>query len=131
MATAKKAKAKNLSVVTGTQRHQQRNYVDSYKKIQEGAIGNITGGVVYWNQPMLWYRERQPGMNDCEYMIKDWVNWKWLSGDHIVEQHVHNIDVYTLFAGLKPVSATGFGSRHRRLTGYQTGSAACRDSGMR
>ncbi len=119
MATAKQAKAKNLSVVTGTQRHHQRNYVDSYQKIQEGAIGDITGGVVYWNQPMLWYRERQPGMNDCEYMIKDWVNWKWLSGDHIVEQHVHNIDVYTWFSGLKPVSATGFGSRQRRLTGDQ------------
>ena len=54
-----------------------------------------------------------------EYMIKDWVNWKWLSGDHIVEQHVHNIDVFTWFSGLKPVKAVGFGSRHRRITGDQ------------
>ena len=52
-------------------------------------------------------------------MIKDWVNWKWLSGDHIVEQHVHNIDVFTWFSGLKPVKAVGFGSRHRRITGDQ------------
>jgi predicted dehydrogenase len=52
-------------------------------------------------------------------MIRDWVNWKWLSGDHIVEQHVHNIDVFMWFSGLKPVSAIGFGSRHRRLTGDQ------------
>jgi predicted dehydrogenase len=52
-------------------------------------------------------------------MIRDWVNWKWLSGDHIVEQHVHNIDVFTWFSGLKPVEALAFGSRQRRLTGDQ------------
>ena len=119
MATAKQAQAKNLCVITGTQRHHQRSYVESYKKIMEGAIGEITGGVVYWNQSMLWYRDRQKEWNDCEYMIKDWVNWKWLSGDHIVEQHVHNIDVFTWFSGLKPVKAVGFGSRHRRITGDQ------------
>lgn len=119
MATAKQATAKNLCVITGTQRHHQRNYVESYKKIMEGAIGEITGGVVYWNQSMLWYRERQKEWSDCEWMIKDWVNWKWLSGDHIVEQHVHNIDVFTWFSGLKPVSAVGFGSRQRRITGDQ------------
>ena len=119
IAAAKLAQAKNLCVVTGTQRHHQRSYVESYKKIMEGAIGEITGGVVYWNQGMLWYRERQPGWSDFEYMIRDWVNWKWLSGDHIVEQHVHNIDVFTWFTGLKPISAVGFGSRHRRITGDQ------------
>ena len=119
MATAKQANAKGLCVVTGTQRHHQRAYVESYKKIMEGAIGEITGGVVYWNQSMLWFRERQKDWNDCEYMIKDWVNWKWLSGDHIVEQHVHNIDVFTWFSGLKPVKAVGFGSRQRRITGDQ------------
>ena len=119
MATAKQAAAKNLCVVTGTQRHHQRSYVESYKKIMEGAIGEITGGTVYWNQSMLWYRERQAGWSDCEWMIKDWVNWKWLSGDHIVEQHVHNIDVFTWFSGLKPAKAVGFGSRQRRLTGDQ------------
>lgn len=119
MATSKQAAAKNLCVVTGTQRHHQRSYVESYKKVMEGLIGEITGGTVYWNQNMLWFRDRQPGWNDCEYMIKDWVNWKWLSGDHIVEQHVHNIDVFTWFSGLKPVKAVGFGSRQRRVTGDQ------------
>lgn len=117
MVAAKQAKAKNLCVVTGTQRHHQRNYVESYKKIMEGAIGEITGGAVYWNQSMLWYNERQKNWSDCEWMIKDWVNWKWLSGDHIVEQHVHNIDIFTWFSGLKPATAVGFGSRQRRLTG--------------
>lgn len=119
VAAAKQAEAKKLCVVTGTQRHHQRNYVEAYKKVMEGYIGEITGGTVYWNQSMLWYRERQAGWSDCEWMIKDWVNWKWLSGDHIVEQHVHNIDVFTWFSGLKPVKATGFGSRQRRITGDQ------------
>ncbi|MDR2954078.1 MAG: Gfo/Idh/MocA family oxidoreductase [Prevotella sp.] len=117
--SAKQAVAKNLCVVTGTQRHHERRYVEAYKKIMEGYIGEITGGVVYWNQSMLWYNERRKEWSDAEWMIKDWVNWKWLSGDHIVEQHVHNIDVFTWFSGLKPVKATGFGSRHRRITGDQ------------
>ncbi|MBK5195627.1 MAG: Gfo/Idh/MocA family oxidoreductase [Proteiniphilum sp.] len=119
VAAAKQAQAKNLSVVTGTQRHHQRSYVESYKQIMNGAIGEITGGTVYWNQSMLWYRDRQPAWNDFEFMVRDWVNWKWLSGDHIVEQHVHNIDVFTWFSGLKPVHAVGFGSRQRRVTGDQ------------
>lgn len=119
LATAKQAQAKNLCVVTGTQRHHQRSYVESYKQIMNGIIGEITGGIVYWNQSMLWFRERQQGWSDAEWMIRDWVNWKWLSGDHIVEQHVHNIDVFTWFSGLKPVSAVGVGSRQRRITGDQ------------
>ncbi|MDR2087110.1 MAG: Gfo/Idh/MocA family oxidoreductase [Dysgonamonadaceae bacterium] len=119
MATAKQAVAKSLCVVTGTQRHHQRNYVESYKKIMEGAIGEITGGAVYWNQDRLWYRTREKAWSDAEWMIRDWVNWKWLSGDHIIEQHVHNIDVFTWFSGLKPLTAVGFGSRQRRVTGDQ------------
>jgi predicted dehydrogenase len=119
MAASRQAEAKKLSVVTGTQRHHQRSYVESYQQIMNGAIGEITGGVVYWNQSMLWYRDRQPQWNDFEYMVRDWVNWKWLSGDHIVEQHVHNIDVFTWFTGLRPAKAVGFGSRQRRVTGDQ------------
>ena len=119
IATAKQAAAKKLAVVTGNQRHHQRCYLESYKKIMEGAIGEITGGTVYWNQNQLWYRSREKGWSDAEWMIRDWVNWKWLSGDHIVEQHIHNIDVFTWFSGLKPASAVGFGSRARRVTGDQ------------
>ncbi|MBR5670623.1 MAG: Gfo/Idh/MocA family oxidoreductase [Bacteroidales bacterium] len=120
MATAKQAQAKGLAVVTGTQRHHQRPYVEAFEKIQQGYIGEITGGNVYWNQGMLWYRERQKGWSDMEWNIRDWVNWKWLSGDHIVEQHVHNIDVFLWMAGgIHPVKATGVGSRQRRITGDQ------------
>ncbi len=119
MSVSKRAAEKGLCVVTGTQRHHQRCYVESYKKIMEGYIGEITGGVVYWNQGMLWYKNREAGWTDAEWMIRDWVNWKWLSGDHIVEQHVHNIDVFTWFSDLKPSSCVAFGSRQRRITGDQ------------
>jgi len=119
MASAKQAQAKNLSVVTGTQRHHQRPYVEANRLIQSGIIGEITGGNVYWNQNMLWYRNREKGWSNMEWMIRDWVNWKWLSGDHIVEQHVHNIDVFLWMSGYKVAKATGFGSRQRRITGDQ------------
>lgn len=119
MATAKKATAQGLCVVTGTQRHHQRSYVESFKQVQSGIIGDIVSGNVYWNQSMLWYRERKPEWSDMEFMVRDWVNWKWLSGDHIVEQHVHNLDVFSWFFGKRPVRAVGFGARQRRLSGDQ------------
>ena len=119
MVTSKQADIKGLCILTGTQRHHQRSYVESYLKVQEGYIGEIIGGNVYWNQNQLWFRERQPGWSDVEWMIRDWVNWKWLSGDHIVEQHVHNIDVFNWFFGKNPISCVGFGSRWRRRTGDQ------------
>jgi predicted dehydrogenase len=118
-ALAKIADTRKLCVCTGTQRRHERRYVEAYKQIADGIIGEITGGNVYWNQGQLWYREREKGWSDMEWMIRDWVNWKWLSGDHIVEQHVHNLDIFSWFSGLKPVSATGFGARHRRITGDQ------------
>ena len=119
VATARVAASKNLSVVTGTQRHHQRSYVASFQKIMEGMIGEIRGANVYWNGTQPWWRDKQPGWTDMEWMLRDWVNWTWLSGDHIVEQHVHNIDVFTWFSGLKPIKAIGFGSRLRRISGDQ------------
>ena len=117
MATAKQAKAKDLNVVTGAIRHHQRSYVESYKQIMDGAIGEITGGAVYYNGGAQWARERQPGWSDLEYMIKDWFNWRWLSGDMILEQHIHSIDAFVWLSGLKPVSALSFGSSIRRKSG--------------
>jgi predicted dehydrogenase len=119
LAISRVADNNKLCVCTGTQRRHERKYVESFKLIADGAIGEITGGAVYWNQSQLWYRERQKDWSDMEWMIRDWVNWTWLSGDHIVEQHVHNIDVFNWFSGLKPLAATGFGARHRRVTGNQ------------
>ena len=119
MATAKKAETLGLVVVTGTQRRHQRDYVEIYKQVATGAIGDIVSANVYWNGSHLWYRKPDPKWSEMEYMIRDWVNWCWLSGDHIVEQHVHNLDVVGWFTGLHPVKAVGFGSRQRRVTGDQ------------
>lgn len=119
IASSKKAEALGLVVGTGTQRRHERNYVATYKQIYEGAIGDIVSANCYWNQDQLWHVKPQKKWSEMEYMIRDWVNWTWLSGDHIVEQHVHNIDVIHWFTGLRPVNAVGFGGRHRRPTGNQ------------
>jgi predicted dehydrogenase len=119
IASAKKADTIGLTVVTGTQRRHRPDYIETFSKVYNGAIGDVVGGNVYWNQSKLWHRDRKPDWTDMEFMIRDWVNWSWLSGDHIVEQHVHNIDVAAWFSGKYPVSAVAFGSRHRRVTGDQ------------
>ena len=119
MATAKKADSMGLNVVTGTQRRHQRDYAATYAQVEAGAIGEIVGGNVYWNGGKLWHKDPRPDWTEMEYMIRDWVNWCWLSGDHIVEQHVHNLDVFNWFSGMHPVKAVGFGSRQRRVTGDQ------------
>ncbi len=120
MASAKQATAAGLCVITGTQRHHNRDYVEIYKRVAgEGAIGKIVAANAYWNGNKLWHKPRLPEWSDMEWMIRDWVNWTWLSGDHIVEQHVHNLDAINWFTGKFPVSAVGFGSRQRRPTGDQ------------
>jgi predicted dehydrogenase len=119
MATAKKAEGLGLNIATGTQRRHQRDYVASWEQVQQGLIGELTGGNVWWNGGKLWHRDNDPSWSEMEWMIRNWVNWTWLSGDHIVEQHVHNLDVMNWFFGIHPVKAVGFGSRLRRVTGDQ------------
>ena len=117
MAASKQAEAAGLCVVTGTQRRHSWNYNNVLAQVKAGAIGDIVSTNVYWNQSKLWHREQLSGWTEMEFMIRDWVNWTWLSGDHIVEQHVHNIDVSNWFVGGAPVEAVGMGSRLRRPTG--------------
>ena len=119
LVSGEKAKAFGLSVVTGTQRRHQRSYIETYNRIANGAIGKIVAADVCWNQSQLWYKEKQKGWSDMEFMIRDWVDWCWLSGDHIVEQHVHNLDVAHWFLGGTPEKAVGMGGRARRVTGDQ------------
>jgi len=119
MATAEKARALGLTIVTGTQRRHERDYVAAFEHVKAGNIGDVVGGNVYWNQSKLWHREKDPKWTEMEWMIRDWVNWTWLSGDHIVEQHLHNIDVMNWFTGSHPVTAVGMGSRLRRINGDQ------------
>jgi predicted dehydrogenase len=117
MAASKQAEAAGLCVVTGTQRRHSWNYQNVLARIRSGMIGDITSLNVYWNQSKLWHRDNQPGWTEMEFMLRDWVNWTWLSGDHLVEQHIHNIDVANWFTGKAPSKATGMGSRLRRPTG--------------
>ncbi len=119
LAAAKMADSAGLKVVTGTQRRHQHKYINILKELNNNAIGAITTAEVYWNGGQLWYRENNPSWSEMEWMIRDWVNWCWLSGDHIVEQHVHNIDVANWFINDHPTKALGFGSRQRRVTGDQ------------
>ena len=117
MAASRQAEAAGLCVITGTQRRYGQDYVDIYNRVQAGAIGDIVSANVYWNQSKLWHKEKLAGWTEMEFMIRDWVNWTWLSGDHIVEQHIHNIDVGNWFIGQHPIEAVAFGSRQRRVTG--------------
>jgi predicted dehydrogenase len=119
LATSERADALGLKIVTGTQRHHEASYIETYNRIMDGAIGHIVAARCYWNQGQLWFREHQDGWSDMEWMIRDWVNWCWASGDHIVEQHIHNIDVINWFTNSHPTSAVGMGGRQRRVTGDQ------------
>ncbi|MFC1575338.1 Gfo/Idh/MocA family protein [Gemmatimonadota bacterium] len=120
MASSRQADGLGLCVVTGTQRRHQSDYLDTFRQVAGGAIGQVVGANVYWNGQVPWWSDRQEGWTDIEYMLRDWVNWTWLSGDHIVEQHVHNLDVASWYLGdAHPETAVGFGSRWRRPTGDQ------------
>jgi predicted dehydrogenase len=117
IAAAKAAQGKGLTVVTGNQRRHSRAYWEAYVKVRNGAIGDILSGSAHWDQGAWWNKRHRPEWSDMEYNIRNWFNIKWLSGDHILDQAIHNIDVVTWFMGVKPVSAAGFGGRAQRLTG--------------
>jgi predicted dehydrogenase len=117
IATGEKAAAKGLAVVTGTQRRHQADYLRNKALIDAGAIGQIKGGVVQWNGTVPWIKRREQGESDTSYLTRNWLNFTELSGDHIVEQHVHNLDIAVWFLGRLPVSAVGMGGRARRETG--------------
>ena len=114
IAAAKMAKDKKLGVVAGTQRRHQRNYVETMKRIHDGQIGDIVGGQVYWNQGGLWSRQKEAGWSDMEWQIRNWLYLTWLSGDHIVEQHVHNIDVANWAFNTHPDKVVALGGREVR-----------------
>jgi len=116
---AKMADSLGIKIVTGTHKRHEKSFVKLLQKVNDNAIGEIISANIYFNMQQLWYRNRNTEWSEMEWMIRDWVNWCWLSGDHIVEQHVHNIDIALWFFGEHPVKAIGFGSRHRRRTGDQ------------
>jgi len=109
------AKEKNLTVVAGTQRRHEKRRQETLKRIHDGAIGDLVGGQCYWmGGPVTHKRPRKPGMSDIEWQCLNWFAWCWTCGDHIVEQHVHNIDMILWAFNTHPVSAVGVGGRAAR-----------------
>ncbi len=115
MEYGKKAAEKKLAVVTGTQRRHQKSYVECIKQIHDGAIGEVVSARAYWNGGGVWVNPRQPGQDDMNYMLRNWYYFTWLGGDHIVEQHVHNLDVMNWVLKGNPLKATAVGGRQVRV----------------
>jgi myo-inositol 2-dehydrogenase/D-chiro-inositol 1-dehydrogenase len=123
IAAAKEATAKKLSVVAGTQRRHQNHYQEILKRVQGGDIGDIVAGQCYWNMGPLWVEDAkkywetyQAGKwSDMEYQCRNWLFHTWLSGDHICEQHVHNIDIMHWAIGADPKMVTACGGRQERV----------------
>ena len=111
LAAAEIAKEKKLGFVCGTQRRHQTSYIETIKRIHDGAIGDLIAGQCYWMQNTLWNKARQPNWSDTEWQIRNWLYFTWLSGDHIVEQHLHQHDVMNWVFGGPPLRAQGVGGR--------------------
>jgi predicted dehydrogenase len=120
IATAEVAAQKKLAIVVGTQRRHQASYLDIVKRVQDGAIGEIRAAQCYWNGgDMLGYWKwwDQEKMSEMEWQCRSWPWFVWTSGDHIVEQHVHNLDIINWVMGSHPISAMGMGGRAVRKLG--------------
>lgn len=121
LAAADQAQARKLCVVAGTQRRHQPKYRVLMERVHGGAIGKIVSARAWWNQGGLWVKQREPQWSDMEWMLRNWLYFTWTSGDHIVEQHVHNLDVINWAVGTHPVKATAMGGRQVR-TGPEYGN---------
>ena len=112
LAAAAVAKSKKLNVVVGLQRHYQNSYRELFKR--KDMIGEITSAQAWWNNDGVWVNQRKEGQTEMEYQMRNWYYFNWLCGDHITEQHIHNIDVVNWFKGAYPVKAQGMGGREVR-----------------
>ena len=118
----KLAKEKKLKVGVGLQRHHQAGYLETIKRIKDGAIGDIIALRAYWNGGGVWdpRKTREQCRTEMEYQVLNWYYYNWLSGDHICEQHIHNLDVCNWVMGGKdaesayPIKANGMGGRQVR-----------------
>jgi len=114
------AEQKKLSVVCGTQRRHTPSYQETIKRIHEGAIGRIVAAEAYWmGGDMLgyWQWYERGSLSEMEWQIRNWPWYTWLSGDHIVEQHVHNLDVINWALNATPEQCLGQGGRQVRNLG--------------
>ncbi len=114
IATAELATQKQLALVAGTQRRHDPCYIETIKRIHDGAIGDIVAAQCYWNQGALWVVEPKPEWTDMEWQCRNWLYFGWLSGDHIVEQHIHNLDVINWALNAHPEKCFAMGGREVR-----------------
>ncbi|PAC32081.1 Gfo/Idh/MocA family protein [Flectobacillus sp. BAB-3569] len=114
LAAAEKAKAKKLNVVVGLQRHYQTSYRELMKRLQDGMVGDVVSASAWWNNDGVWVNPRKAGQTEMEYQMRNWYYFNWLCGDHITEQHIHNIDVINWAKNSYPVKARGTGGREVR-----------------
>jgi myo-inositol 2-dehydrogenase / D-chiro-inositol 1-dehydrogenase len=105
---------RGIALGAGTQYRHFDPYIQSMKRIHDGAIGQLTGARAYYNTGELWKRDRQEGWSDLENQMRNWLYYTWLSGDHIVEQFIHNIDALNWAFNGHPLRATGTGGRQVR-----------------
>lgn len=112
LAAAAIAKQKKLNVVVGLQRHYQNSYRELFKR--KDQIGDIVSAQAWWNNDGVWVNKRKYSQTEMEYQMRNWYYFVWLCGDHITEQHIHNIDVINWFKGGYPVKAQGMGGRQVR-----------------
>ncbi|MDX1926977.1 MAG: Gfo/Idh/MocA family oxidoreductase [Pirellulaceae bacterium] len=111
------SKKKNLMVGIGLQRRHEPNYIETIKRIHDGAIGDVICTRVYWNGGGIWHRPRQEGQTEMAYQTNNWYHFNWLSGDQICEQHIHNLDVGCWLKGSYPVECNGMGGGEQRMGG--------------
>ncbi len=116
LAAAEESKKKNLAVGVGLQRRHQAQYLETIKRLQDGAIGDIVSMRVYWNGSTPWVNKREDldakygyKLSEMDYQMRNWYYFTWIGGDHIVEQHIHNMDVGNWLKGSYPVKANGMG----------------------
>lgn len=114
IAASELASQNGLGVVAGTQRRHQPHYIEAMKRVHAGEIGEIVSAQCYWNQDGLWVKKQEPQWSDMEWQCRNWLYFTWLSGDHICEQHIHNLDVVNWAIGATPEKAVGMGGRQWR-----------------
>jgi len=116
LAAGEKARQRNLSFVSGFQTRYSPGVREAVKRVQDGAIGEIVAIEGVYNTGPLWHRGRQPEWTEMEFQVRNWYYFTWLSGDHIVEQHVHFCDYAAwLLRDEPPLQAWGYGGRSQRV----------------
>lgn len=111
LALADEVTKRGIAMAAGTQYRHFDPYIQSMNRIHGGSIGKLTGARGYYNTGELWYREPKPDWTDLENQIRNWLYYAWLSGDHITEQAIHNIDALNWAFQGPPVKATATGGR--------------------